>query len=72
MQSGEPKDTVMRTLRLGLVTTMAMVSWIHRHRIRLVDQEKPSTSRPITRGRIALEIEAAELYFRKVELRDLE
>jgi hypothetical protein len=28
--------------------------------------------RPITRARIALEIEAAELYFRKVELRDLE
>lgn len=39
--------------------------------IRLVDPEKPGTSRPITRGRIALEIEAAELYFRNVELRNL-
>ena len=27
---------------------------------------------PITRGRIALEIEAAELYFRNVELRNLD
>jgi Domain of Unknown Function (DUF1080) len=40
--------------------------------VRLVDPEKPDTSRPITRGRIALEIEAAELYFRNVELRNLE
>jgi hypothetical protein len=30
-----------------------------------------STTRPITRGRIALEIEAAELYFRNVEIRHL-
>jgi hypothetical protein len=40
--------------------------------IRLLDPEKPGTSRPITRGKIALEIEAAELYFRKVELQNLE
>jgi Domain of Unknown Function (DUF1080) len=40
--------------------------------VRLVDPEKPNTSRPITRGRIALELEAAEIFFRNVELRDLE
>ena len=40
--------------------------------VRLVDPEKPGSARPITRGRIALEIEAAELYFRNVELRNLE
>jgi Domain of Unknown Function (DUF1080) len=40
--------------------------------VRLTDPEKPDASpRPITRGRIALEIEAAEIYFRKVELRNL-
>ena len=27
---------------------------------------------PVTRGRIALEIEAAEIYFRNVEIRELE
>jgi Domain of Unknown Function (DUF1080) len=40
--------------------------------VRLVDLEKPGTSRPITRGRIALEIEAAEIYFKNVELRNLD
>ncbi len=40
--------------------------------VRLVDPDNPGTTRPITRGRIALEIEAAELYFRNVELRLLE
>jgi hypothetical protein len=40
--------------------------------VRLVDAVKPGTSQPITRGRIALEIEAAEIYFRNVELRDLD
>jgi hypothetical protein len=40
--------------------------------VRLVDPENPGKRRPITRGRIALEIEAAELYFRNVELRLLE
>lgn len=40
--------------------------------IRLVDPEKPGTSRPITRGRIALEIEAAEISFRNVEIRALD
>jgi hypothetical protein len=40
--------------------------------IRLVDPNNPGVTRPITRGRIALEIEAAELYFRNVELRPLE
>ena len=39
--------------------------------VRLVDPEKPGTSRPITRGRIALEIEAAEIYFRNVEIKEL-
>jgi hypothetical protein len=40
-------------------------------RVRLVD-ESTGRSRPITRGRIALEIEAAELDFRDVEIRALE
>jgi hypothetical protein len=31
--------------------------------------ESPTTTRPITQGRIALEIEAAEIYFRNVEIR---
>ncbi len=40
--------------------------------VRLTDPEKPGTSpRPITGGRIALEIEAAEIFFRNVELRNL-
>jgi hypothetical protein len=39
--------------------------------VRLVDPAKPDTSRPITRGRIALEIEAAEIFFRKVEIKSL-
>jgi hypothetical protein len=39
--------------------------------IRLVDPDHPGTTRPVTRGRIALEIEAAELYFRNVEVRML-
>jgi hypothetical protein len=39
--------------------------------IRLAEPAKPVSTRPITRGRIALEIEAAEIYFRKVELRSL-
>ena len=40
--------------------------------VRLTDPEKPGASpRPITSGRIALEIEAAEIYFRNVELRNL-
>jgi hypothetical protein len=37
--------------------------------VRLVDPDKPGPPPPVTRGRIALEIEAAELYFRNVELR---
>jgi hypothetical protein len=40
--------------------------------VRLVDPDRPGAPRPVTRGRIALEIEAAELYFRNVELRPLE
>jgi len=40
--------------------------------VRLVDPDKPGAPRPVTRGRIALEIEAAELYFRGVELRLLD
>ncbi len=40
--------------------------------IRFADPEHPGTPpQPVTRGRIALEIEAAELYFRNVELRSL-
>ena len=37
----------------------------------LTEPEKPGAARPITQGRIALEIEAAEIYFRNVELRNL-
>jgi hypothetical protein len=40
--------------------------------IRFVDPEHPGAPRPVTRGRIALEIEAAELYFRNLELRTLD
>ncbi len=40
-------------------------------KIRLVDPEKGGPPRPITRGRIALEIEAAEIYFRNVEIKSL-
>lgn len=39
--------------------------------VRLVDPEKSGGSRPITRGRIALEIEAAEIFFRNVEIKTL-
>ena len=39
--------------------------------VRLVDPADPKSPRPITRGRIALEIEAAELDFRDVEIRML-
>ena len=41
-------------------------------KIRFTDPAKPGSSSPVTRGRIALEIEAAELYFRNVEIRELE
>ena len=41
--------------------------------VRLVDSEKPGEPpRSITRGRIALEIEAAEIFFRNVEIKGLE
>jgi hypothetical protein len=40
--------------------------------IRLVDPEEPGEPRPITKGRIALEIEAAEMWFRNVEIRQLD
>ena len=40
--------------------------------IRYTDPEKPGSTKPVTQGRIALEIEAAEIYFRNVEIRELE
>jgi hypothetical protein len=41
--------------------------------VRLVDPEHPDApAKPITRGRIALEIEAAEIEFRNVEIRRLD
>ncbi|WP_406694183.1 DUF1080 domain-containing protein [Singulisphaera sp. Ch08] len=40
--------------------------------VRLVDPEQNGEARPITRGRIALEIEAAEIFFRDVEIRSLD
>ena len=39
--------------------------------IRLVDSSDPSKSKTILKGRIALEIEAAEIYFKNVEIRSL-
>jgi hypothetical protein len=39
--------------------------------IRLVDPRDATKISPVTRGRIALEVEAAEIYFRKVEIRNL-
>ena len=39
--------------------------------IRIVDRDKPAAPRPIARGRIAVEIEAAEISFRKIEIRSL-
>jgi hypothetical protein len=43
----------------------------HGKNIRLVDPKDSSKSPPLTRGRIALEIEAAEIFFRNVEIRNL-
>ncbi len=37
--------------------------------IRYADPKVPGSIRPIAKGRIALEIEAAEIYFRDVEIR---
>jgi hypothetical protein len=41
-------------------------------KVRFADPTEPASTQPVTRGRIALEIEAAEIYFRKVEIRELE
>jgi hypothetical protein len=41
-------------------------------RVRFVDPQEQGPARPLTRGRIALEIEAAELYFRDVEIKSLD
>lgn len=41
-------------------------------KIRLLDPDRPESPRPVTRGRIALEIEAAEIDFRDVEIRRLD
>jgi Domain of Unknown Function (DUF1080) len=57
-------DTTVHTLNGHLVN--------QGRNIRLVDPDKPGPSRPITRGRIAIEIEAAEMYFQKVELWNLD
>lgn len=40
-------------------------------KIRLVDPDQQGEPKPITKGRIALEIEAAELFFKDVEIRRL-
>ncbi len=40
-------------------------------KIRIVDPEKPDQARMVSRGRIALEIEAAEIFFRNVEIRPI-
>ena len=39
--------------------------------IRFVDPAKPGPARTLARGRIALEIEAAEIYFRNVEIKSV-
>jgi hypothetical protein len=57
-------DTVTHILN-GEVVNRAM-------NVRLVDPAIPGAPRPITRGRIALEIEAAEIYYRNVEIKVLE
>ena len=44
----------------------------HGVNVRFNDPENPGHPRPLTHGRIALEIEAAELWFRNVEIRSLE
>ena len=41
-------------------------------KVRFEDPAKPEGAKPLTRGRIALEIEAAELWFRNVEIKSLE
>lgn len=41
-------------------------------KVRLEDPRKPGEVKPVTRGRIALEIEAAELWFRNVEIKSLD
>ena len=40
-------------------------------KVRFTDPAKPGAAQPVTKGRIALEIEAAEIYFRKVEILEL-
>jgi hypothetical protein len=41
--------------------------------VRFIDPEKPGAEAvPVARGRIALEIEAAEIWFRNVEIRRLD
>jgi hypothetical protein len=41
-------------------------------KIRFVNPDKPDDVKPLSRGRIALEIEAAEIFFRNVEIRSLD
>jgi hypothetical protein len=57
-------DTVTHMLN-GEIINRAM-------NIRVVDPSSPGGTRPITRGRIALEIEAAEIFFRNVEIKSLD
>ncbi|WP_422925405.1 3-keto-disaccharide hydrolase [Singulisphaera sp. PoT] len=40
--------------------------------VRLVDPAKPGKPEPVLKGRIALEIEAAEIFFKDVEIRSLD
>ena len=44
----------------------------HGEHVRFIDPRTPEAVRPLTRGRIALEIEAAELFFRRVEIKSLD
>jgi len=44
----------------------------HGTNVRLLDPDKSGPATPVLKGRIALEIEAAEMWFRKVEIKMLE
>jgi len=62
-------NTLEITVR-GVTTTHVLNGQVvnRGQNIRYADPKVPGAIRPVTRGRIALEIEAAEIYFRDVEI----